>query len=150
MSTSSPWEEGVELTLLRMLTRSLGLSGCHPSTFRFISAAFVSCQNTAMQQNVNSREGCGSLTRAALVMFRSFITSSNAAVSSACFWLCKAIFSLNLRGLLEDAIFPSSSQWNVTLHTTLGPCAYVITQGQRQESGGSMGSAIRTYPNVHI
>lgn len=38
-------------------------------------------------------------------MFKSFITSSNAAVSSACFWLCRAIFSLNLRGLFEDAIF---------------------------------------------
>lgn len=49
------------------------------------------------------------LTLAARVMLRSFITSSNAAVSSACFWLCKAIFSLNFRGLFEVAMFPSSA-----------------------------------------
>lgn len=59
----------------------------------------------ARQRDVNSPGG-QLLTRAALVTFRSFITSSNAAVSSACFWLCRAIFSLNLRGLFEDAIFP--------------------------------------------
>lgn len=83
-----------------------------------------------MQQTGTSLwEGWG-LTRAALVMFKSFITSSKAAVSSACFWLCKAIFSLNLRGLLEDAIFPSSCQWNVTLRTTPGPRTVVTTHGR--------------------
>lgn len=54
------------------------------------------------------------LTRWARVRLRSFMTSSKAAVSSACFWLCSAIFSLNFRGLFDEAaIFarphPSSS-----------------------------------------
>lgn len=52
------------------------------------------------------------LTLAARVMLRSFITSSNAAVSSACFWLCKAIFSLNFRGLFEVAMFRSSAPFS--------------------------------------
>lgn len=52
------------------------------------------------------------VTLAARVMLRSFITSSNAAVSSACFWLCKAIFSLNFRGLFEVAMFRSSAPFS--------------------------------------
>lgn len=52
------------------------------------------------------------LTLAARVMLRSFITSSNAAVSSACFWLCKAIFSLNFRGLLAVAMIRSSAPFS--------------------------------------
>lgn len=54
----------------------------------------------------------GYVTLAARVMLRSFITSSNAAVSSACFWLCKAIFSLNFRGLFEVAMFRSSAPFS--------------------------------------
>lgn len=54
----------------------------------------------------------GVVTLAARVMLRSFITSSNAAVSSACFWLCKAIFSLNFRGLFEVAMFRSSAPFS--------------------------------------
>lgn len=57
----------------------------------------------------NKRRRSGLVTLAARVMLRSFITSSNAAVSSACFWLCKAIFSLNFRGLFEVAMFRSSA-----------------------------------------
>lgn len=52
------------------------------------------------------------VTLAARVMLRSFITSSKAAVSSACFWLCKAIFSLNFRGLFEVAMFRSSAPFS--------------------------------------
>jgi len=76
---------------------------------------------TTSEHKVHGERGDSRLTRAALVMLRSFITSSKAAVSSACFWLCKAIFSLNLRGLFEDAIFASSSQWSVT-HDAVGGC----------------------------
>lgn len=53
------------------------------------------------------------LTLAARVMLRSFITSSNAAVSSACFWLCKAIFSLNFRGLFAVAMIRSSAPFSL-------------------------------------
>lgn len=52
------------------------------------------------------------VTLAARVRLRSFITSSKAAVSSACFWLCKAIFSLNFRGLFEVAMFRSSAPFS--------------------------------------
>ena len=33
-----------------------------------------------------------------VALFTSFIIASKAAFSSACFWLCSAIFSLNFRG----------------------------------------------------
>lgn len=64
-----------------------------------------------LAENTNGEEvtRSGFVTLAARVMLRSFITSSNAAVSSACFWLCKAIFSLNFRGLFEVAMFRSSA-----------------------------------------
>lgn len=82
----------------------------------------IHCNNHNNNNNNNNDQNktCGSaaaaaaeggkearVTRAARVMLRSFITSSNAAVSSACFWLCKAIFSLNFRGLFEVAMFRS-------------------------------------------
>ena len=60
-----------------------------------------------MYTHTHTHTRSGVVTLAARVMLRSFITSSNAAVSSACFWLCNAIFSLNFRGLFEVAMFRS-------------------------------------------
>lgn len=73
-------------------------------------------------------------TRAARVMLRSFMTSSNAAVSSACFWLCRAIFSLNFRGLFEVAIFRSSSKHRALRETR---CALLLRR--RHHHGKSCG-----------
>lgn len=71
-------------------------------------------------------------TRAARVMLRSFMTSSNAAVSSACFWLWRAIFSLNFRGLFEVAIFRSSPKHRALRETR---CALL----RRRHHGKSCG-----------
>lgn len=109
-------------------TLILTLATCHPNVHIYLRSVRELPRSDATKRK---QSRCFGLTRAALVMFKSFITSSNAAVSSACFWLCKAIFSLNLRGLLEDAIFPSSSQWNVTSRATPGPSDVVITYGER-------------------
>lgn len=78
------------------------------------------------------------LTRAALVMLRSFITSSNAAVSSACFWLCNAIFSLNFRGLFEVAIFPPPPPQDARAPTL------DVTSHRERRGGGEPGKARHT------
>lgn len=71
-----------------------------------------SLKTNGAQTGGREKAANGVVTLAARVMLRSFITSSNAAVSSACFWLCKAIFSLNFRGLFEVAMFRSSAPFS--------------------------------------
>lgn len=81
----------------------------------FTYSAQAACSRaTRSDSSRTNREQPGDkhVTLAARVMLRSFITSSNAAVSSACFWLCKAIFSLNFRGLFEVAMFRSSAPFS--------------------------------------
>src|SRR5699024_4534072 len=52
------------------------------------------------RERERERAGCWRIVISTLVApITSRILSSNAAVSSACFWLCSAIFSLNFRGL---------------------------------------------------
>lgn len=92
---------------------------CLPSLLWLRAAAarykciFDSSQKTNEEEVGVKQQRNGFFTLAARVMLRSFITSSNAAVSSACFWLCKAIFSLNFRGLFEVAMFRSSAPFSL-------------------------------------
>jgi len=90
-------------------------------------AAVLSARLTATHVSVSDTR-----TRAARVMLRSFMTSSNAAVSSACFWLWRAIFSLNFRGLFEVAIFRSSPKHRALRETR---CALL----RRRHHGKSCG-----------
>lgn len=109
------------LTALLPVIRGRGRVGRRHRLLLFTYSAPAACIFDSSLKTIGEEVGGGEkdreaktsvVTLAARVMLRSFITSSNAAVSSACFWLCKAIFSLNFRGLFEVAMFRSSAPFS--------------------------------------